>query len=35
MLQRVVKVLQPRMPIAIVRLDNLDDAIELSIDACQ
>ncbi len=30
MSQRVVKVLQPRMPIAIVRLDNLDDAIELS-----
>ena len=30
MSQRIVKVLQPRMPIAIVRLDNLDDAIELS-----
>ncbi|GAC1366787.1 MAG: bifunctional 4-hydroxy-2-oxoglutarate aldolase/2-dehydro-3-deoxy-phosphogluconate aldolase [Ktedonobacteraceae bacterium] len=28
--QRVVKVLQPRMPIAIVRLDNLDDALEIS-----
>ncbi|HTI13083.1 MAG TPA: bifunctional 4-hydroxy-2-oxoglutarate aldolase/2-dehydro-3-deoxy-phosphogluconate aldolase [Dictyobacter sp.] len=30
MSQRVVKLLQPRVPIAIVRLDNLDDAIQLS-----
>ena len=30
MSQRVVKILQPRVPIAIVRLDDLDDAIELS-----
>ena len=30
MSQRTAKILQPRMPIAIVRLDNLDDAIEMS-----
>jgi 2-dehydro-3-deoxyphosphogluconate aldolase/(4S)-4-hydroxy-2-oxoglutarate aldolase len=30
MSQRLVKKLQPRMPIAIVRLENLDDAVELS-----
>ena len=30
MSQRIVKILQPRVPIAIVRLDDLDDAIELS-----
>ena len=30
MSQRAVRILQPRMPIAIVRLDNLDDAVELS-----
>lgn len=30
MRQRSVGVLQPRMPIAIVRLDNLDDALEMS-----
>lgn len=30
MRERSVDVLQPRMPIAIVRLDNLDDALEIS-----
>ncbi len=30
MSQHTAKILQPRMPIAIVRLENLDDAIELS-----